>query len=393
MQRKHPGWICLVLTLATWAVYWPVRHYDFVNYDDSDYVTANKHVLAGLKWDTLSWALSTGHASNWHPLTWLSHALDCQLFGPGAGAPHLVNLGFHILNTLLLFLLLRRLTGAYWRGAVVAALFALHPLHVESVAWVSERKDVLSAFFFLLTLGAYAAYAARGSRLQYVLALVFFALGLMSKPMLVTLPFVLLLLDWWPLQRLRFVPPEPGRARTPPALGGVARRRKPSSSAGQKPTTSSPRPAPPAPTLAPVPFWLPRWGLLAEKLPFFALSAASCLVTFVVQRQGGAVSTVLPLEARFANALVSYARYLAKTFWPANLSVLYPHPGHWPVWQVIGSSLLLVGTSAAALPSGAPPALRRNRLAVVPRNPGAGNWPDPGRRAIHGRPLHVTCPW
>ena len=230
---------------------------------------------------------------------------------------------------------------------MVAALFALHPLHVESVAWVSERKDVLSAFFFLLTLGAYAAYAARGSRLQYVLALVFFALGLMSKPMLVTLPFVLLLLDWWPLQRLRFVPPEPGRARTPPALGGVARRRKPSSSAGQKPTTSSPRPAPPAPTLAPVPFWLPRWGLLAEKLPFFALSAASCLVTFVVQRQGGAVSTVLPLEARFANALVSYARYLAKTFWPANLSVLYPHPGHWPVWQVIGSSLLLVGTSAA----------------------------------------------
>ncbi len=230
---RHPGLLCLLLAVTTFAVFLPIARHGYVNYDDSDYVTANAHVQGGLQWNNVVWAFTSGHASNWHPLTWLSHMLDCQLFGQNAGAHHLVSVGFHIANTLLLFLLLRRMTGSRWRSVMVAALFALHPLHVESVAWVSERKDVLSAFFFLLTVGAYVRYAecrrqnaecritqhairntddrllitdhrlplTRHRSLFYLLSLVFFALGLMSKPMLVTLPFVLLLLDYWPLRR------------------------------------------------------------------------------------------------------------------------------------------------------------------------------------------------
>ena len=222
-----PRFLCLCLALLTLAVYLPAGRNDFVNYDDSDYVTENAHVKSGLTWETVVWAFKTGHASNWHPLTWLSHALDCQVFGVKPGPMHLVSVGFHVVDTLLLFLVLRALTGAVWRSAVVAALFALHPLHVESVAWVSERKDVLSGLFFLLTIWAYARYVQtsvvrsqllvagkdqgkahaspftfHASRF-YVLSLLFFALGLMSKPMLVTTPFVLLLLDYWPLGRLR----------------------------------------------------------------------------------------------------------------------------------------------------------------------------------------------
>ncbi len=326
----RPGFLCLLLTLATLAVYLPVAWQGFVNYDDSDYVSDNKHVQSGLKWANVVWAFTTGHASNWHPLTWLSHMLDCQLFGHHVGAQHLISVGFHIANTLLLFLLLRRMTGALWRSVVVAALFALHPLHVESVAWISERKDVLSALFFLLAIWAYVRYTEGGgpesavpspnsasgiqhqasgihlsSSIFYLLSVVFFALGLMSKPMLVTLPFVLLLLDYWPLQRLRPLPPNPR-----------------------------------APSL---------FRLVAEKTPFFLLAAASCVVTFIVQRKGGAVSTVLSFGARTANALVSYARYIGKMVWPEKLSILYPHPGSWPVWQVIASAVLLVAIFAATI--------------------------------------------
>jgi protein O-mannosyl-transferase len=362
--------ICLLLALATIAVFWPVARLDFVNYDDPDYVTSNLHVQSGLTWQSTAWAFTSGHASNWHPLTWLSHMLDWQLFNKNAGGHHLVSLAFHIANTLLLFLVLRRMTGAHWRSAVVAALFALHPLHVESVAWVSERKDVLSTLFFLLCLGAYARYVevldgdrnpacagqppelrgprpeARaskpkvrnrnaddqsqkanlsGSRLTqpsagllplsplssrpafvfYCLALLFFALGLMSKPMLVTLPFVLLLLDGWPLHRFR--PGTPGSN-----LRTMVR-------------------------------------LVAEKVPFIALSLTSSVITLIVQQRGGAVSTILTLGARVANALVSYARYIGKMFWPAKLSVLYPHPGHWPAWQVTASAALVVAISAGAV--------------------------------------------
>jgi 4-amino-4-deoxy-L-arabinose transferase-like glycosyltransferase len=203
----RPGFLCLLLALAALAVFLPVARQGFVNYDDSDYVTENAHILSGLTRANVVWAFTTGHASNWHPVTWLSHMLDCQLFGTRAGAQHLVSVGFHIANALLLLLLLRRITGALWRSALVAALFALHPLHVESVAWVSERKDVLSAFFFMLTLLAYAKHVEQSKvqspkpKVWYGLALVCFTLGLMSKPMLVTLPFVLLLLDYWPLRR------------------------------------------------------------------------------------------------------------------------------------------------------------------------------------------------
>ena len=325
-KRLHPGWICLLLAGLTLAVYWPVRNHDFVNYDDADYVTANAHVLAGLNWDTVRWALTSGAASNWHPLTWLSHALDCQLFGPHPGPQHLVSVAFHIINTLLVFLVFRRLTGATWRCAVLAGCFALHPLHVESVAWIAERKDVLSALFFLLTLGAYREYAVRRAWGWYAAALMWFALGLMSKPMLVTLPFVLLLLDWWPLGRLAL---DVAGADPAPAPTVAPRKAKRVPAKGAK-TPAKPelcgsrrRPALP---------WRRLGMLLVEKAPFFALCAISSVTTFIVQRRGGAVSTVLSLDARLANAAVAYLRYLAKTFWPVNLSVLYPHPGHWP-WR------------------------------------------------------------
>jgi tetratricopeptide (TPR) repeat protein len=329
-----PRLICLLLAVVTVLVYLPVQHHSFVSYDDPLYVTGNRPVQAGLTWAGAKWAFTTGHASNWHPLTWLSHMLDVQLFGASPAGPHMVNMFIHAANTVLLFIVLRRLTSALWRSALVAALFALHPLHVESVAWVAERKDVLSAFFFLLTLLMYARYvdgnprsstpdsqpstplaldprllgpAKRredGSTLDYCSALLFFALGLMSKPMLVTLPFVLLLLDYWPLRRLA------------------------------------------------ISDW--RLGIrhrIREKVPFFLLSALSCVVTFVMQRKNGDVQslTKFPVSERIGNALVSYARYLGKTFWPADLAVFYPHPGHWPVAQVVFAAILVAGLCLGAL--------------------------------------------
>src|ERR1039458_8297233 len=210
--------ICLALALVTTALYWPMTHHNFINFDDDDYITNNSHVKAGLTWAGAIWAFQTGAAANWHPLTWLSHMLDCQLYGLNPGGHHSTNLLFHVANTLLLFLLLKQLTGAMWRSAIVAALFAWHPLRVESVAWAAERKDVLSAFFWMLTLIAYTRYVTSDKRrvtqtdsasspvtrhpsLFYGLALLFFVCGLMSKPMVVTLPFVLLLLDFCPLHR------------------------------------------------------------------------------------------------------------------------------------------------------------------------------------------------
>jgi tetratricopeptide (TPR) repeat protein len=357
---RRPAVLCVLLAVTTLAVFLQVARHDYVNYDDSDYITANAHVESGLKWANVVWAFKTGHASNWHPLTWMSHMLDIQLFGEKPVAQHLVSLGFHIVNTLLLFLVLRRMTGATWRSGMVAALFALHPLHVESVAWISERKDVLSAFFFLLTLGAYARYVecrrqnAEGrmgqpdadakhqasrftfhvSRFKrvpasawYLLALVCFALGLMSKPMLVTLPFVLLLLDFWPLRRMQRAE---GERQNHAALAAphIPRRSRQSSIAdGQSQILL----------------------LLLEKVPFFLLAAASSVVTFIVQRKGGAVSTSLSLGARVANAVVSYMRYIGKMLWPRHLSVLYPHPGHWPAWEVAASAVSVLAVSAAVI--------------------------------------------
>ena len=276
---SRPRLIALLLALATLLVYLPVVHDGFVNFDDQEYVTENHHVLAGLTWENFRWAFTSFHAANWHPLTWLSHLLDCELFALNSGAHHFVNVLFHAANAALLFVLLLRLTNTLWPAAFVAALFAWHPLHVESVAWVAERKDVLSTFFALLALLSYAKYVKEKCRRSFWFAFIFFALGLMAKPMLVTLPFVMLLLDYWPLQRFN------------------------------------------ASTIQ---------RLFIEKIPFFLLTVGSCIVTFFAQRLGAAMMTLeqLPFSLRFQNALIAYARYLLDTAWPVNLAVMYPLPNH-----------------------------------------------------------------
>ncbi|MGH9783786.1 MAG: glycosyltransferase family 39 protein, partial [Terriglobia bacterium] len=287
-------WFSLGLIAANVIVYAPVRQYGFVSLDDPQYVSENPNVLGGLTWKGVSWAFTTEQTGNWHPLTWLSHMLDVQLYGINAGGQHLTNVLFHIANTLLLFGLLHRMTGALGRSAFVAGLFAVHPLHVESVAWVAERKDVLSALLWMLTLWAYVGYVRRPRLGRYLVVFLLFALGLMAKPMLVTLPFVLLLLDFWPLRRLSLGADSPGRSG-----------------------------------------WALLWDqrsvvlqLVWEKLPLLALTVASSVLTFVVQRQEGAVSglATFPLSLRVENALVSYAAYIGKMLWPTRLAVFYPFP-------------------------------------------------------------------
>jgi tetratricopeptide (TPR) repeat protein len=304
--------VCAALFVGTLLLFSRAATFEFVNIDDAEYVVDNPGLRLGVGTDAVRWAFTNVQSSNWHPLTWLSHALDVTLFGLAPGAHHAVNVLWHALNAVLAFLMLRRATGAFWTSAACAALFAWHPLRAESVAWVSERKDVLSAFFFLLALWAWAGYARtdddrpathagarRGMRSAwYALALVAFALGLLAKAMLVTLPFVLLLLDAWPFTRLR-------RARLP--------------------------------------------ALLLEKLPFFALSAASAAATYLAQDTAGATFKTIPLDLRLANAAISVVRYLGKLVWPFDLSVLYPYPASWPVWAVAGALLLLLGVTALAL--------------------------------------------
>jgi len=308
----RPWLVCLFLGALTLLCFWPVTRAGFINYDDQEYVTENPQVLTGLTWNGVVWSFYSTHASNWHPLTWLSHMLDVSVFGPGPFGPHIINLLLHIANSILLFLVLSRMTAAVGRSAIVAALFAIHPVHVESVAWISERKDVLSTFFFLLALMSYVRLVQRrllyptpprGLRAldDYALPLACHALGLMCKPMLVTLPCVLLLLDFWPLGRVS----GPGETS-----------------------------------------WARRVGLLVlEKAPFLTLSTVSCLVTVWVQR--GAIQPIqaLPLPERVANALVSYARYCGKALWPTALALPYPHPGRWPAEQVILAALLLAAVS------------------------------------------------
>ena len=264
-------WLCLCLLLAIFAVYAQVRTHAFINFDDPIYVTENLHVRVGLAWDGVIWAFTTFHDSNWFPLTWLSHMLDYELFGLDSGSHHLVNVLFHAVSTLLLFFALRRMTGARWPSAFAALIFAIHPLHVESVAWIAERKDVLSTFFWMLTLLAYSYYVAKPTRARYATTLVVFCLGLMAKPMLVTLPVVLLLLDLWPLRRgLRII----------------------------------------------------------EKLPFFVASLASSIVAYLAHQRGGAVATleVIPLATRIENTLATYVVYILKTLRPTHLAMFYPYP-------------------------------------------------------------------
>ncbi len=285
------GLVALVL-----AIYGQTVTFDFVLYDDPDYVVHNPVVREGLTPHGLAWALTTVHASNWHPLTWVSHMLDCEVYGLRPAGHHLTSVVLHVLNCLLLFGLLRRLSGDFWPSTFVAALFAVHPMHVESVAWVAERKDVLSTMFFLLAALAYVGYARRGGAARYAAVAALFALGLMAKPMVVTLPLVLLLFDYWPLQRGR-----------------------------------------------------PWIALVLEKLPLFALAGVSAVATLLAQRAGGSMESndLVPLPLRVVNATVSYARYVIKTVWPTDLSVLYPHPNlaggtPWSPWQLAAAGSFVV---------------------------------------------------
>lgn len=300
-----------LLLFGTLALYSPVRGHDFVNYDDDDYILKNSHVTDGLTWQVIRWSITATEQCNWHPVTWLSHALDCQLFGLDAGYHHLMSALIHSLNALLLFLLLQRATGATRRSFLVATLFACHPLSVDSVAWAAERKNLLSMFFFLVTLGAYGWYALRPSLRSGAGVVAMFALALASKPMVVTLPFVLLLLDYWPLRRV----------------------------AGWTQASTS----------FPVPQRSIRL-LLREKIPLFALSIASCALTMWAQTVGDAVrsSQLFPLRTRFANALTSYVLYIWKMFWSLKLSVFYPHPGaSLPLWKPVAAAAILCAISIA----------------------------------------------
>ena len=285
-------WICLLLVAAIFGVYSQVRSYDFVRFDDPTYVAGNSHVRSGFTAEGFVWAFTSAGVDNWFPLTWFSHMADCQFFGLRAGWHHLTNVLLHAIAALILFAALKRLTGARWPSAFVAMLFAVHPLHVESVAWIAERKDVLSACFWFLTLWCYARYAERPGAGRYLAVVLSFACGLMSKPMVVTLPFVLLLLDVWPLRR-------------------------------------GPR--------------------LLEKAPLIAMAAGASLATYAVQRHFGAVVSLAgaPLALRIGNGLISYVAYLGAMFWPANLAVLYPYPHALPLWHCAAAGLVLAGISVA----------------------------------------------
>ena len=346
--RSETFFLGSLLLVATVAVYLPVGHHPFVNFDDPVYVVNNPHIASGLDWDTISWSFSTFYQFNWHPVTWLSHALDVQMFRLNPAGPHVMNMLLQAANVLLLFWVLRRATGYVGRSAMVAGLFALHPINVESVAWVAERKNLLSMFFFLLGMAAYRWYASapgesathkiRTHRAKanhapapdlrrYAVMTLCFVLGLMSKPQLVTFPFVLLLWDYWPLRRMAFRPT------------GVSNG-----------TQTEPLPA------------RNFWWLVKEKVPLFAICAASSIVTLLAQKAGGAVASLqkYPFSVRLTNAIVSYVRYIGKLFWPTRLAPLYPHP--WqplPLWQVLPSLLALVVITAAII------AARRHRYLLM----------------------------
>lgn len=312
--------ISLLLILSALIAYWQVQDHPFTSFDDEMYVTNNPPVREGISLRGILWAFTTTHAGNWHPLTWLSHMLDVELFGLNPGGHHLTNLLLHVVNTLLLFLVLLRMTGALWQSAFVAACFGLHPLHVESVAWVAERKDVLSTLFWLVTLWAYIRYTEKPRLTRYFLVVVSFVLGLLSKPMLVTLPFVLLLLDYWPLRRLQ--------------LSSAAETGQPDSSVPRRGEQTH-----------------PVSYLLLEKLPLFLFTAGSCFLTLMAQSQSGALGSLerLAIGSRIANALVSYVSYIGKMFWPSGLAVLYPHSIDIPLGQAVGAGLLLLAVSTFVL--------------------------------------------
>jgi len=312
--------VSLFLVVIILVAYWQLPSHEFLSFDDNKYITQNTHVHEGITWKNIAWAFSNTDFGYWHPLTWLSHMFVFQLVGLKFGMHHLTNLFFHIANTLLLFLVLKRMTGELWQSAFVAAMFALHPLNVESVAWASERKNVLSTFFWMLTILTYVKYTESAGFYRYLLVLFVFVLGLMSKPMLVTLPFVLLLLDYWPLCRINLSQSCFGYQETNKSIQADSS-------------------------------LLLVLRLVLEKIPLFILSSI-CIYFSVLsfQRFNIAISTALvPMKLRIANALVSYVKYITKMVWPQNLTVYYPYPDKLPAWQVIGAALLLICVTFLAL--------------------------------------------
>jgi len=301
--------IIAILTILVLSIYWQVGKYPFIAFDDDVYVYENSHVRQGLTLKGIAWSFTTFHGSNWHPLTWISHMVDVELFGMNAGWHHRMSILLHLLNTVLLYLVMSKMTGGIWRSAFVAALFGVHPLHVESVAWIAERKDLLSTLFWILTMGVYLRYTRRPSLGRYLPVAIFFALGLMCKPMVVTLPFILLLMDWWPLRRM--------------TLNNSQNFGSPSYSL----STFS--------------------GLILEKVLLLGFSAISCFVTFLAQSWEGAVQSFdyIPFGMRISNGFVSYVSYLWKMVWPSSLTVFYPHPATaqsgLPAWEITGAALLI----------------------------------------------------
>ena len=314
-NKSQVIWVCVLLAVVTFAVYWQVVNHDFIDFDDDLYVTRNLYVRDGLTLKGIHWAFSfkDKEKTYWHPLTWLSHMVDCQLFGLRPGLHHLTNLLFHIINGILLFLVLMRMTGVFWRSALVAALFALHPINVDSVAWIAERKNLLSTFFWMLTILTYTLYTERPHFGLYLLTLLVFTFGLMAKPMLVTLPFVLLLLDYWPLGRIGFDPPSAMRKKTEALNFSLRFDRR---------------------------IFV---RLLLEKLPFIFLSMVSTVISSLsVKDAGNIISThTVPVTLRFSNALVSYIKYILKMLWPQNFAVFYPYPKMVPMWHSLGALTLI----------------------------------------------------
>ncbi|MBW2064747.1 MAG: glycosyltransferase family 39 protein [Deltaproteobacteria bacterium] len=311
--------LCILLALLIALPYWRIQGHDFVNLDDDHYITENPMVREGFTLKGVVWALSINDIDYWHPVTWLSHMADFQLYGMHPRGHHLTNLLFHIINSLLLFIILKKMTGASWRSAAVALLFGLHPLNVESVAWVAERKNVISTFFWMTTILSYVRYTERPLLSRYVLTLVSFALGLMSKPTIATLPFVLLLLDYWPIGRLEI----PFDGKTKEDSGDKSATRLKSCSPGH---------------------------LLVEKIPFLALSVACVLISSSsTGQQDIMVSTsTVPLALRLENALISYLIYIRKMIWPMDLAVFYPFPKGFPAWQILGALIVLLAITFMA---------------------------------------------
>jgi tetratricopeptide (TPR) repeat protein len=338
--------VYIVLAVVTVAVFWQVHQYDFINFDDDVYVTQNSNIQSGITLDGFRWAFSTTHAEFWHPLTWISLMLDYQLFGLNAGGYHLTNLILHIISALLLFWIFNRMTGSIWRSAFIAGLFAIHPLRVESVAWIAERKDVLSAFFWMLTLCLYVYYTEKPAIRRYLLVLFSFVCGLMSKSMVVTLPVVMILLDYWPLGRLQsqkiganltdvvLVSTNQGSKKTKSKKGTLKKNISPPHDQELSETK-----------IAGI---FPLWQL-REKIPFFILSAVFSILTYYAQHKPSIKDYPFSLGSRIANAPVSFVTYLEKTFWPHNLAVVYPFSDQLPAWQVMSATLLIIIISAAVI--------------------------------------------